>query len=804
LLIQYLRNVYRRLFRTRINSIIQIAGLAVAMASSLLILHYVFFETGYDTFHPDHQRIYRLRCERTTQEGTTARFASCCPAAGPLIRERYPQVERLARIIRYPASVSYENRIFTEEKMFFAEPDFLDIFPFPFLSGNPRTGLRQPNTAFIAASTARKYFGDADPMGRTISVDKKTQYKITGVFADLPVNTHLRLDILLSYPNLLNIYGKEIEESWGHTGFFTYIRMRPGADAAAFESKLPELVQAEFGEVLREYRLHMSLLLQPLKDIHLHSNYMQEYEIGGNAEAVRILAIIALIIILIAWINYINLATAGALQRAREIGLRKAVGAGRRQIIGHSLLETSLVNLVASLLALLLISLFLPLFDTLTGSRMGEQIWSQPWFWLTLGVLLVAGVILSGIHPALVLAGFRPADALYRHSGLLARGLNLRQLLVLVQFIIALFMITITFTLFEQLSFMKSQDLGFNPRSVLTVKAPRVRQSDYLTTFNTFKDLLLQKPEIKGITHVTEVPGRQILWDAGGIFRQGADISHSKNYKIVGIDDDFLDVFDLAPLHGRNFKREYAADHNALLVNELAAKWLGFDDPRSALEQKVNYWGDIYTIVGVLPNYHQQSPRNEFEPLLYRYMPTGRDVRGMFAIRFSGTDPQEVLDIVRPLYLKFFPDNAFDYFFLEDYFNQQYLPDERFGMILTCFSGIAIMIMALGIFGLSLFNTSQRTREIAIRKVLGAGVPRIIRLLLKDMIILLLAAFVIALPLLVIILRRWLEQYALRVDLHARLFYIPLLLVILVTLLTVIWQTWRTASTNPAESLKYE
>lgn len=801
---EYLKNAVRHLYRVRIFTLIQVFGLAAGLATSLMIFHYVIVETGFDTFYPHHPRIYRLRCERTSQEETTARFASCCPAAAPLIRERYPEVEVIARIHRYRANVSYEDKVFTENRLFFAEPDILRIFPFPFRHGHPADGLREPDTAFISVSTARKYFGEADPLGRVIHLDKHSGYKITGVFEDVPPASHLQVDILLAYPNLLKLYGDEIEKSWGHTGFHTYLRLRPDADPLALQAKLPRLVETEFGAVLEQYQMKMDLRLQPLTDIHLNSRFMQELEPGGNAAAVEMLTGIAFFLVLIAWINDINLSTAIALKRGKEIGLRKALGAGRWQLMGQALLETAVVHGLAVLLGLVLLSLCVPLFHQLSRTPIDPSLWQQGWFWAILALLLAGGILVAGLSRALALARHKPVEALYRNTAPPVSGLNIRQLLVLVQFVIAICLITGTFALYQQLSFMKNQNPGFRSSGIVTIMAPRVRATEYRTTFAAFRDLLLQQPGITGIAHVTEVPGRQILWDAGGIFRQGAGITHSRNYKIVGVDEHFVDLFDLEIVAGRNFRSEYAGDASALLLNEVAVEWLGFAGPRSALGQKVNYWGDIYTVVGILKNYHQQSPRDAFEPQLYRYMPTGRDMRGMFAVRLDSTDIPGILAIIGRLYGDFFPGNPFDYVFLADYVNEQYQSDETFGAILTLFSGLAMLILALGLFGLALFSTTQRTREIAIRKVLGAGIGRILRLLLRDVVILLLAAFVIAVPVLIGVLNRWLEQYAERIHLHAGIFLVPLLIVLLVSLLTVVWQTWRTATRAPTKSLRYQ
>jgi len=316
------------------------SGLATGMAASLLILHYVHFERSFDRFHTDTDRIYRIRYERTSEDGSAVRFASCCPPAGKLIRERYPEAEELARIMRYQAVVLKDNIRFTEKDMYFMEPDFFRIFNFKFIEGNPLQDLSTPDHAFLSQTTARKYFGDKNPVGEIISIDKKTDYRIAGIFADIPANSHLKFDIVLSFPNVQRIYGDEYLTAWGHTGMYTYVKVKAGTNIADFREKLAQLVDSEFGEALEYYNMKMELPLQPLTDIHLNSHYMQEYAVNGNAQTVNYLFIIAIFILIIAWVNYINLSTSRAIIRAREVGLRKVIGATRIQIIIQFLFET--------------------------------------------------------------------------------------------------------------------------------------------------------------------------------------------------------------------------------------------------------------------------------------------------------------------------------------------------------------------------------------------------------------------------------------------------------------------------------
>jgi len=322
MVLNFIRVAFRNLLKNKLITFINLLGLTTGMATGLLLLFYVHYEKSYDHFYPNHDRIYRLRYERTSADGASVRFASCCPPAALRIRELYPEVEKIARIYRYPVLVSHEQKRFIEERLFFAEPEIFDIFSWTFLSGDPRSGIREPNTAFISRSTATKYFGNQDPIGKVIRLDQKTEYVVTGVYEDMPGNSHIKCDILLAFPNLISMFGTWIEEAWGYTGFFTYLLFRQGNDPFEFSNKLANLVETEFGEILKSYNLTCELPLQPLADIHLNSHFMQEYEVNGNRNTVTFLLIIALFILFIAWMNYINLTTARSLTRAREVSLQ--------------------------------------------------------------------------------------------------------------------------------------------------------------------------------------------------------------------------------------------------------------------------------------------------------------------------------------------------------------------------------------------------------------------------------------------------------------------------------------------------
>ena len=775
MLLNYLKTALRNLKRTALFSSIAILGLAVGMAACLLILHYVNFEKSYDRYHTDSDRIYRLRYERTTEEGQKVQFASCCPPAVDVIRGAYPEVEIIARIFRYRAVVSRkeQNIHFTEERMYFAEPDFFQIFDIAFIKGDPLGGIRSANNAFISRSTAVKYFGDEDPMGKTFSMDGRVNYAVAGIFEDVPPHSHLKFDILLSYQNLLSIFPPEVRQSWGYTGYYTYLRLKPDADPLAFEKKMPDLVKTHAAELMSYYKVMIELKMQPLTDIHLTSHFMQEYEINGSRTSVNILMVVAVFIIFMAWINYVNLSTSRSLTRAREVGLRKVVGASRIQVIAQFFYETVVVYTIALLLALLLINVFLPYFSQITGTPVGDSLWKTSWFWLSLSALFLAGILLSGSYPVAALSAYRPVVVLRGDLGSKPKGMNLRKILVVFQFVIALVLITATFSVYRQIVYMKNQDLGFDMEQTMVVSIPRIRDKTFRESVTSFKEELLRQSQIKKLCVVTEVPGRQIIWDNGGIRRAGEDTAKGKNYQIVGVDYDFVDVFNLDIVEGRNFSKDFPADKDALILNETAVKTMGFNSNEEAIGELVDYWGELYPIIGVMSDYHQQSLKVAFEPHLYRLYPYGRPPWGLFAIKTSPQNIQQTIQLVEQYYQRFFPGNPFEFFFLDDYFNQQYKGDELIGKVIGIFSFLAVFVTCLGIFGMSSFMAIQRHREIGIRKVLGASTGSILRLLIKDFMVLMGISLFIAWPLAFWGIQQWLNAFAYRMSWSFLLFLIP-------------------------------
>ncbi len=801
----FLMVAFRNLWKTKLFSFINIFGLTIGMTACLLILDYVQFERSYDQSHQRADDIYRLRYERVSETGEAVRFASCCPPAAPRMRQQFPEVEIVARCFTRQATfISDDEHKFIEDNNFFVEQEYFEIFDHEFISGDPKSGISEANSCFISESTAFKYFGNEDPIGKTLSRDNKLKFKITGVYKDFPENSHMRIDIALSYQNLWDIYGRDIENSWGDSGFYTFFILSKNAQMDALKVKLANLVETEWGEALRYYKLTCELIPQKLTDIHLNSHFQQELKINGDKQTVNFLFIIALFIIVIAWVNYINLSTARSLTRAREVGLRKVVGAAKTQLMIQFFVETLILNSIALILSIGLLEISRPLFSQISGIPVNQLLFNQAWFWITLVSLFFVGIVASGLYPVLVLSSFKPISALKGKIGNSVQGINLRKALVIFQLIMALILITATISVFKQITFMKNQSLGISIENIIAVRAPRIRDDASIRTrMESFKEELTKIPSLKKVSVVTEIPGRQIYWDAGGIMPAGSQ--DSKNYQIVGIDYDFMDLFEVELVAGRNFSKEFMTDEKqALIFNETAVQWMGFADAQSAIGQRVNYWGDIYNIIGVFKDYHQQSPKLDFEQHIYRFMPTGRDVRGMIAIKIQDTNKSKAIVETEKIYAEFFPENPFEYVFLEDYYGEQYKSDQMFGTVFAIFALLAIFITAMGILGLTSFMIEQRIREISMRNILGADLSSILFLFGKEFLYLILISFIIAVPLSYWGLSLWLESFHLRIGIGASLFIIPLGITLLITGSTIWTLVFYAAKKNPVDTLKYE
>ena len=797
----YLLVALRNLFRNRISSLVNILGLAIGMAAFILIIQYVRFELSYDNFHQKEEHIYRLQQDRYNKGEISTQWAAGCSAVGQALYENFDEVENFTRFQKIDGVLSFGEKKFREEEMYMADTSFFDIFSFKVLKGDPHTGLGEPLKMMLSQSIAHKYFGDQDPLGESMRFNGGLELEVIGVFEDAPRNSHLKPDIIASWETMVRFRGPDINTAWQWDAFFNYIQLHPESDYKEFEAKIPAFVEEQIGENLESSGAGVIFNLQPLRSIHLHSDFMFEAEPNGNARSVYALVVIAVFLVIIAWINFINMSGARSLERAREVGMRKVTGAFRSQILVQFLIESVLMNLLAILLAVILVAVLHPSFNLLTGESLNYSLAVNAGFWIGVLVIFLAGAFLSGIYPALFLSSFKPTTVFQGASELKVGGLGMRRILVIFQFATSLLLLAGTLTVYIQISYMKNSDLGVDIDNVMVLTGPSVNDSTYAETFSAFKGELLRNPDIAKLTASVTVPGRQPQWNAGGIRKLSEGTKDGNQYRIVGFDFDFVDFYGLSILEGRNFSREFGQNSQTVLFNEAAIELMGFEENASAMNVPIFFWGDTFNIVGVLKNYHQEGLKTDTEPLIFRFF---EDPNGYYSIKVNPLKTQEVMAYVEEMWMQFFPQNPYEFFFLEDYYNEQYRNEMRFGRVFGVFAFLAIFIASLGLFGLSSYTTIQRTNEIGLRKVLGSSSGNAVLLLLRYFVIQVLIAVPIGLGLGYYIMHGWLQNFAYRVGIGWWFFLLPLFMVLLITILTVSSQVIKTANVNPANSLRHE
>ncbi|NVJ47998.1 MAG: ABC transporter permease [Cytophagia bacterium] len=798
----YLKVALRSLLKNRVFSLINITGLALGIAASLLILQYVNYELSYDNFNSNADRIYRLKTNRYEKGALSTEWAAGVVSIGHLLKENIADVEAYARLTQTGGVFSREDIEFSESQVYFANPDVFKVFDTKILYGDAESALNDPLSVALSRTTANKYFGKTDVVGETMYYNKNNQVKITAVFEDVPNNSHFKYDILASWSTIAQGQrGEDMNRVWYWDGYFNYVMLNEGVDADEFAKKVDDLVETQWGDEMRDGETWMDFDLQPLRDIHLYSNYMMEAEVNGDGDAVYALLGISFFIIIIAWVNYINLATAKSMERAREVGLRKVLGSLRGQLIRQFLTESFLINLLAVILAFGIVVLALPSFARLADQPMTLELFTQQGFWIGLGSLFLIGTFLSGLYPAMVLSSYKPVDTLKGGTVSSSRGAWLRKGLVVFQFMASVGLIIGTYTVYEQISFMRNQDLGIDIDQTLVINGPSVLDSTYQEKLSAFQEVMKTNANVQNVVVSTGVPGRGVNWNAGGIKKQGEPDTEGKQYRVIGIGYDFVETFGMEVIAGRSFDRSFGDEGSKILFSRSAAKQLGFNNPEEALNTNVDFWGEVYTVIGVTEDYHHTSLKEDFDQLIFRMIP---DASGFYSIKYNAANTQEVVQLAEERWAQFFPGNPFEYFFLDDRFSEQYKADQQFGNVFTIFSGLAIFVACLGLFGLAAFMTAKRTKEIGIRKVLGASISSILQLLSTDFMKLIMVSVLLAIPIAYYGMSQWLSGFAFRIDLYWYIFAIPALLVLLIALLTVSFQTLRAAKSNPVESLRYE
>ena len=790
----YLKVAVRNLFRHKAYSFINVSGLAIGMACCILILLYVQDELSYDRFYENADQIYRLEANVKTRSGETGKWPATSGPMAPTLLDDYPEITQAVRIKPVGTMlISYEKVSCYEEHLLFADLSIFDVFTFPLIRGDPKTALQQPNSIVVTQAIAEKYFGNADPMGKLLRLDNKHDYIVTGVLQKVPSNTHLKFDFLASISSLntLNDRVAFLFNNWGSFMLSTYILLPEGYPPVQLEEKLSLFAEKVMAK-LTGAGFEFAFYLQPLTRIYIESE--------SDIRTIWIFSAIGFFILFIACINFVNLSTARSANRAKEVGMRKVVGANRMQLIKQFLGESVLLSSIALLLSVALVELSLPTFNILSGKELAISYFDNKLFLFSLFAITLFVGILSGSYPAFLLSAFRPVEVL---KGSLRTGLKsplLRRILVVFQFVLSIILLIATGVVHDQLGYMRNKRLGFNKEQVVAM--PILKDPSLRKKYELIKNELLRNPRILNATASSQVP--RSSFEGYVIRREGNEGSEAKMMGNLFVDYDFIETLGMELAAGRNFSKDSATDETkGFIFNESAVRELGWESSQASIGKQIEWdgWQKGRIIIGVVKNFHFLSLRHEIEPIVMILWP---ERFNFISVRIRPDDIPTTLALLENKWHEFAPGYPFEYSFLDDDFDKLYRAEDRLRKTFGCFSLLAIFIACLGLFGLTSFATEQRTKEIGIRKILGASVSGIVLLLSKEFTKLVIVSNLIAWPIAYYAMNRWLQDFAYRIHIGLGTFLLAGAIALAIALLTVSFQAIKAALANPVEALRYE
>jgi putative ABC transport system permease protein len=818
----YLLATYRNLIKHKSYSLINIFGLALGMAACFFIFHYVHFEKSYDSFNKNGDRLYRLITE--WKGGTEASSAATLLAVAPTLKEEFPEVQEFSRLVNItlffsnqelsyePANQNMQPKTFHESRIFLADEGFFKMFSYPVIKGDRNTCLNEANAIVISESLAHKYFGNNNPIGKTLRFNEGQPLSVTAVFKDVPDNSHVKFDALISFNHMGPRYGYD-EFEWPE--FYSYVLLKPGTDAAGIEKKLIAFSERHLKKLLIEYNYTAVFRIQKVSDIHLSSNYEKEAEVNGSATEVSFLSIIGVFILIIAWINYINLCTAKAVDRSKEVGLRKVVGASSKQLLTQFLIESFIVNTLALIVAAGFVIAAWPFCERFLQKDINSDFFesglgSYPTFWIAILLIFITGSLLVGVYPALILSSFKPVSLFKSNIKKSFSGMLLRKGLVTFQYVLSILLISATVIVSEQLRYSRQHDLGYNASGLLVLKTP-ARTWSKLPEIRRLQNRISEMPGVVKVAISSDIPGESIRYQNAA--RHTYDTRKTANWStnLIEIDEHFFPTYNISFVGGRNFMSTdtmqlFSLNPINVIINERLAKDLSFEPASSAVNKQIicvlGVNDRLCNVVGVIKDYHQKSLKDKFEQMLF-YYPNFSEKK-YFSIKLSAGDLSSTIASIEKSYKDIFPGSPFDYFFLDDYFNKQYAPDVRLGKVFMLFTFLAIIVACLGLWGLSSFILRLRIREVGIRKVLGASVNSLLLLLTKDYIRLAAIAATITLPVTYYFSNRWLENFAFHFKPGLLVLIFPALILLLISVITVFFQTLRASLATPVKALKVE
>lgn len=790
----YFKTAFRNLWRHRVFSFINIMGLTVGLTACFLIFLYVRFELSYEAFNSKADRIYRVVCDiKTPTEVINAGGPSW--AVAPHIVHEFPEIESAVRVMGDDLLVRRgDNLKFREKNTLWADSAFFRVFDYKLLKGNPDKALSEPFSVVLSETAARKYFGTEDPMGQVLLVGGEGKAAtVTGIMKDMPENTMLKADLVASMTTITRKFNSELDNQWGNYGAGAFLLLKPGTNAAALQAKFPGFLERRNGDEMKRNQMYATLLLEPLRDVYLHST--RDGNKSGNINNVYIFSIIAVFILLIACINFINLTTARSAERAKEVGIRKVVGAMKGQLALQFIGESVILCCIAFVLTVISSLLLLPLFNQVAGKVISTGIFSNTQY-LAILFASAAGIgLLAGVYPALVLSSFRPVVVLKGRFATGTRGILLRKGLVVAQFSISIALIIGTIVVYRQMQYMRNQDLGFNKDQLLVVETSDDPGRD------AFKQAVTGIPNVVSTAAASSVPGSGNPGAYSEIENNKGELQIA-NLDLYFVDFDYIPQMKIQMVAGRPFSRDFGSDTtHAMVLNEAAVKMFGYTSPQQAIGKRFKQWGREGTIVGVMKDFHFRSLQQQIKPLSMRIEPGGCN---LVTVKINPRALPATLAAIEAKWKEVSPQKPYSYFFLDEFFDRQYRAEEKFGKLFLNFAVLAIFISCLGLLGLASYSTMQRTREIGIRKVMGATVTGIVQLLSKDFLKLVAIAFVIATPVAWIGMHKWLQDFAYQVNMSWWIFLLAGIMALVIAVVTISFLAIKAAVANPVQSLKSE
>lgn len=817
MLINYLKVALRSIFRNKLTAFINIVGLALAITCALMIYLYVTDEVSYDRYHSKAERIYRITRDFLSEDGNiNLRLANVAPPIGPLIKNDFGEVEAMSRTANFGFIIGLEEggelkKVFTEDNLFLAEPDIFKIFDIDIESGKEGAALERPFTVMLSEKTAKRYFNSTEVIGKRLRANSNFDLEVTGVYKDFPAESHWHPELLVSFSTLndTTVYGKRrLETAWGNNAFGTYVLLEEGAAAANVQNKLPDFIKRHFGPYAianwgapADFDATKStrLFIEPVTDIHLKSNRADELESNGNANSVYLMAVIGLFIVLIACFNFVNLSTARATRRAKDVGLRKVVGAFRNQLVTQYLNESVLISLFSLLIALALSAVAIQWMNEFTNKQLSLNLVEQ---WpVLLGVIaftIVTG-LMAGIYPAFIISSYKPAEVLKGQQSSVKGKAGIRKGLVIAQFAISIALMIVTVITFQQLNFLNGSDLGYSKDKVITL----AHYPELNETYDAFYNELTKSSSIKNASRSTLVPTTRLLNSSGQprVTRGDSLVNSSVETKMVFTDSEFFNTYDIDVVAGRSFSKSIKTDDSlAFMINETAAREYGLTNFNEAINKDFHYNGVTGKLIGIVKDFHFESLHQHIVPIVFFPQQRYRDL----SVKVAGANTEEALAHLEKVWREFLPNRPFEYQFLSDRYHRLYEAEQKQSQLFTIFSCLAIFIACLGLFGLATFNTLQRVKEIGIRKVLGASVPHILTILSKEIVYLVLIANIIAWPVAWYFMDKWLDSFAYRVTLNPVVFVSAAIAALVIAVLTVSAQTIKAAVMNPTNTLRNE